>query len=191
MEKKYYFISVGIVVIIILGVVWFMRPVQAPQLVEPLIKPPVVTENPDNLPDGYTLDNFTVEKILEVSCQEDSDCETPPEYLMMSRCPMRSKCIDKQCTVICPNLEPTNDTCGITNCHGLDITCGENVAQMCTAMYALGDKCRQYAVCGIVDGQCTFISDPEFTACRTCVQECMNKFANDQIEVFNCESQCQ
>ena len=190
MEKKYYFISIGIILVIIIGAVWFMRPVHAPLTDKKQTTPPVVNENPDNLPDGYTLDNFTVEKVLDVSCEKASDCDTPPEYLMLSRCPMTSKCIDNKCTVICPSLEPVNDTCGITNCHGLEITCGSDIAQMCTAMYALGDRCREYAVCGIVDGQCEFISDPEFTACKTCVEDCFTKFSNDQIEIFNCESQC-
>jgi hypothetical protein len=191
MEKKYFLLSFGIVVCIIFSVIWFRRLVLVPQIDGAQNIPPIIDENLDNLPDGYTLNNFTVEKVLDVSCQQDSDCKTPSEYLTLSRCPMMSKCLDNKCAVICPDSESADDACGITNCHGLEITCGSDLTKMCTAMYALGDKCRQYAVCGIVNGQCEFISNPEFTACQTCVQNCLTKFSNNQIEVFNCESQCQ
>ena len=55
-----------------------------------------------NLPDGYTLDSYTVEKELDQKCVDDTDCETPPEYLIQSRCPFTTKCIEKKCTVVCP-----------------------------------------------------------------------------------------
>ena len=46
---------------------------------------------------------YTVEKALTTSCKRDTDCTTPEEYLMMSRCPFTSKCIAKQCAVVCPH----------------------------------------------------------------------------------------
>lgn len=46
---------------------------------------------------------YKIEKVLELSCNIDSDCETPAEYLLMSRCPFTSKCIKNKCNVICPN----------------------------------------------------------------------------------------
>jgi len=46
---------------------------------------------------------YTVEKTLTTSCTKDADCTTPNEYLLMSRCPFTSKCIEKQCAVVCPH----------------------------------------------------------------------------------------
>jgi hypothetical protein len=63
-----------------------------------------VVEHPEfGLPLNYTLENYTVEKVLGTACRTDHDCETPPEYMMMSRCPMRAICIKKVCAVVCPD----------------------------------------------------------------------------------------
>lgn len=56
----------------------------------------------DPLPIGYTLENYSVEKITGVQCSKDNDCQTPPEYMAMSRCPFVSLCLKNQCTVVCP-----------------------------------------------------------------------------------------
>ncbi len=81
--------------------------------------------------------------------------------------------------------EPTPTTasqvCEIENCHGLDIECGSNPPDFCTMEYQLGDFCRQFAKCEIVDGKCQFVSSPDFEQCKTCVEQC------DDLE---CESQC-
>jgi len=51
------------------------------------------------------LDNwYKIEKILDISCKIDSDCKTPGEYLIQSRCPFTSKCIKNKCSVICPKF---------------------------------------------------------------------------------------
>lgn len=55
-----------------------------------------------DLPQGYTLEVYSVEKILETNCVENSDCETPGEYLILSRCPFTSICLVGKCTVVCP-----------------------------------------------------------------------------------------
>lgn len=60
------------------------------------------------LPKGYTMDSYKVEKILETSCKNNNDCETPFEYLIQSRCPFVSKCINNQCAVICPDYQKAN-----------------------------------------------------------------------------------
>ena len=83
----------------------------------------------------------------------------------------------------------SND-CGIENCHGLDIVCGSNVAQMCDMMYMLGDRCRQYAHCEKKDGKCQPVWSPQFESCKLCVQECESKFINNSGELFICESEC-
>jgi hypothetical protein len=88
-----------------------------------------------------------------------------------------------------PGDSASPSQCGVANCHGLDIECGTPV-QMCTEMYQLGDKCRQYAKCGVVSGTCQQIESPEFTACKSCAQKCENDFPNDPDKAFECESQC-
>ena len=80
--------------------------------------------------------------------------------------------------------------CGIENCHGLDIICGENVPDECTAIYKFGDRCRQYVKCEIVDGECILVEGREFKECKLCVQKCQEAFKDDIIESFRCESQC-
>lgn len=79
--------------------------------------------------------------------------------------------------------------CGIENCHGMDIVCGSNPAEICTMIYMLGDKCRQYASCGMVHGECAPILSEEFNICKACVENCITTHG-DGIEVFNCESKC-
>lgn len=65
------------------------------------------TEHSDRgLPFTYTLKNYTVEKELGTACQTDRDCVTPPEYMLISRCPMTSICLNKKCAVVCPGHRP-------------------------------------------------------------------------------------
>ena len=80
-----------------------------------------------------------------------------------------------------------NAKCGIENCHGLDITCGKNAPEICTAMYRLGDFCRQYAKCEIINGQCQLAGNKEFNKCKECVEKCEKFEAQDS---FECESEC-
>lgn len=54
------------------------------------------------LPAGYALDSYTIEKILSTKCEVDSDCQTPAKYLLQSRCPFITECINDFCVVICP-----------------------------------------------------------------------------------------
>ena len=91
--------------------------------------------------------------------------------------------------LVLQNNPPSSGQCGVANCHGLDIECGTPV-QMCTQMYQLGDKCRQYAKCGVASGKCQQIESPEFTACKSCAQKCENDNPNDPDKAFVCESQC-
>jgi hypothetical protein len=80
--------------------------------------------------------------------------------------------------------------CAVENCHGMDITCGPNPPEACTAMYGIGDKCLQYAKCGMQDGKCQQVADPQFTKCKTCVQTCIDANKNDNMKMFDCESRC-
>lgn len=88
--------------------------------------------------------------------------------------------------------QPTQDLekCGIENCHGLDITCGSNVPEMCTMSYMIGDKCRQYASCEKKDGRCQLADSPKFESCKSCVEKCKSEFNNDPGKLFTCEGKC-
>ena len=85
----------------------------------------------------------------------------------------------------------TAETCGIENCHGLEIVCGSKPAQICTEIYMLGDRCRQYAQCSLENGVCQQTENPQFTACKNCVEKCSEKYEKDQIKLFECESHCE
>ena len=80
--------------------------------------------------------------------------------------------------------------CGIENCHGMDITCGPNVPDVCTETYMLGDGCRIYAKCAIVSGKCQQLPIKEFDDCRACVKKCETDFASDNTKMFTCEADC-
>jgi len=58
-----------------------------------------------SLPEGYTLDSYTVDKVTDETCKQDADCETPMEYLVQSRCPFTSLCLENKCTVVCPDVK--------------------------------------------------------------------------------------
>jgi len=80
--------------------------------------------------------------------------------------------------------------CGMQNCHGLDITCGPNVPQICDMMYVAGDNCRQFARCQVIDGQCKLEKVLKFDSCKLCVEKCEFDYKNDQIKFFECEGGC-
>lgn len=58
-------------------------------------------QNESNLSDPKK-NNYEVVETLDISCNVDSDCETPGRYLIMSHCPYDSKCIKNKCSIICP-----------------------------------------------------------------------------------------
>lgn len=93
----------------------------------------------------------------------------------------------KDCTLV-ENI--VNPTCAVENCHGMDIKCGPNPPDACTMMYGIGDKCLKYAKCGVIDGKCQQIQNPQFTQCKSCVQACIDANKNDNIKLFDCEGNC-
>jgi len=82
------------------------------------------------------------------------------------------------------------EPCGVENCHGLEIVCGSNVPAACTEIYMFGDGCRRYAKCAVTGGQCVFVPNSDFDACKACVEKCAADFARDIIDAFSCESAC-
>lgn len=91
-----------------------------------------------------------------------------------------------------PNPLPpsSHNECGIESCNGLDIVCSTQPAEVCPAIYKFGDKCRQFAKCGKIDGQCQQIENPQFTACKSCVESCEQQYKDDTEKLFICESTC-
>ena len=81
--------------------------------------------------------------------------------------------------------------CGIENCHGMDIKCGVNPAEICTEIYQMGDKCRRYAKCGIVGRDCVQLSNDQFNTCKACVEKCLEQEYKDPVELSVCESKCE
>ena len=77
--------------------------------------------------------------------------------------------------------------CGFTSCHGPDVACGNNPPQACTAIYQIGDKCRQYAYCSAANGSCTLVGSPAFDACKNCIARCGGA---DSTEILTCEEKC-
>ena len=80
--------------------------------------------------------------------------------------------------------------CGVENCHGTDMVCGSNVVEACTAMYKLGDFCREFARCMVIEGKCQLAKDPPFDACVKCVRACEEYNYGTPMEAFKCEDQC-
>jgi len=80
--------------------------------------------------------------------------------------------------------------CALETCHGLNIVCGSNPPDVCTEMYGIGDKCLQYAKCGVQNGKCQQIQNSQFTQCKLCVQKCIDANENDNMKLFECESKC-
>lgn len=80
--------------------------------------------------------------------------------------------------------------CERENCHGLDIKCGSNPPEVCTAMYALGDRCLNYAVCELVGDKCQVKANEQFTKCKTCVDSCAKDYSSDVVKMFECEGKC-
>ncbi len=78
-------------------------------------------------------------------------------------------------------------SCGFTRCHGLDLACGPNPPQACTAIYELGDRCRQYAYCDNTGGTCSLVKTPQFGSCKSCIEKCGG---SDATEILSCEEKC-
>ena len=89
--------------------------------------------------------------------------------------------------IVKPGSPIGENGCGISNCHGAEITCGDPV-EMCTEEYQLGDFCRGFGSCEVKDGNCLVAASPEYTGCVSCAEEC-NKIS-DPREAFACETKC-
>lgn len=83
------------------------------------------------------------------------------------------------------------ESCVLETCHGFNnIACGSNPPDACTEIYMVGDKCLQYAKCGVLNGECQQIQNTQFTQCKSCVQKCIDANKDDNMKLFECESRC-
>ena len=81
-------------------------------------------------------------------------------------------------------------SCGLMQCHGIDVTCGPNPPQACTTQYKLGDRCRKYLHCESRGGTCVLVKDAGFSSCKTCTDECDMAAGPDLDEAQRCEEKC-
>jgi len=56
---------------------------------------------------GECAPNYNVTEVLNETCSQDRDCITPGTYLIRSSCPYTTKCIEGNCTVVCPIFDGT------------------------------------------------------------------------------------
>lgn len=89
-------------------------------------------------------------------------------------------------------IENVNNSCEMSNCHGLDVKCGINSPLMCTMEYQIGDNCRKFATCEKNGSICELKESPEFVQCKMCVENCIKKYKSSyQIaEQFSCADNC-
>ncbi|GIW63690.1 MAG: hypothetical protein KatS3mg091_492 [Patescibacteria group bacterium] len=80
--------------------------------------------------------------------------------------------------------------CFVSNCHGLEIECGPVKAEFCTMEYVIGDVCRQFSQCGIVNNSCQPIYNEKFSVCRDCVKNCIEQHQENTENLFDCEAKC-
>jgi len=81
-------------------------------------------------------------------------------------------------------------SCGLMNCHGLDLACGTNPPEVCTTEYKLGDRCRQYVHCESSGETCTLVKDAGFNTCKTCVEKCELRAGDNTLTAMSCEEKC-
>lgn len=105
-----------------------------------------------------------------------------------SWCAVKNKCLriwEESCEANSGGM-----SCALETCHGLDISCGSNAPDVCTQIYGIGDKCLQYAKCGVQNGKCQQIQNTQFTECKSCVQKCIAENKTNNNGLFECESKC-
>ncbi|MFZ5376131.1 MAG: hypothetical protein ACOZAN_00480 [Patescibacteria group bacterium] len=79
-------------------------------------------------------------------------------------------------------------TCGIEQCHGVDVTCGSNVPEACTLEFRIDDTCRSLIRCQQTGTRCELVKDDAFANCQNCVEKCMQ--LSDADQSLNCATKC-
>ena len=204
-NKKLMYILIGVALSFILFSIWRTGALNA---YLPFF---MTTDNNNGSTDGRTssLTEAEARAIAETSCIKDNETLFEGSYNEITKtwwfdanldrtpdgcnpaCVVDEETKTAEINWRCTGLNPPDDeSCGIENCHGLDIVCGPNPAEVCTMEYRFGDKCRQFAKCGVVEGTCQLIDNPQFTTCKACVEKCEGDYKNDTDRLFTCESKC-
>lgn len=88
----------------------------------------------------------------------------------------------------------SNAVCEIDNCNGLSFSCGADAPTDCDeTKYELGDYCRQFINCEILEGECQYIENEDFNNCLDCVLACEEaayEAGGDYDIMYECESAC-
>lgn len=127
------------------------------------------------------------EQLDMIPLPDPNSTDEPPEIIdIVDPIPPRD-----QEPVVPPAIPDAVSSCGVTNCHGMEVTCGDvsDGGLMCTMEYRLGDFCRQYVDCSVVDGMCQPVKDPRYETCVSCVETCLSD-AKDPSDAFSCEESC-
>lgn len=87
--------------------------------------------------------------------------------------------------------ESSDQVCEVANCHGLDVVCGSEPAEVCTEEYVVGDFCRQFASCQVTNGNCVTVTSETYDRCRSCVEDCLDQYEqNESFDVLACDDRC-
>ena len=81
-------------------------------------------------------------------------------------------------------------SCGLYNCHGLDLACVPNPPDVCTSEYKMGDRCRKNVHCESSGGSCMLVKDAGFNTCKACVEACELRAGDDTLSGLSCEEKC-
>jgi hypothetical protein len=90
-----------------------------------------ICENGDWVRHGNPAASMPLELCEQRSCETDSDCKTPMQFLVQSNCPFTSSCIEGTCAVVCPLFESTCSSdadcdCSIRGDRSMDCKCIDN-----------------------------------------------------------------
>jgi hypothetical protein len=78
-------------------------------------------------------ENYRIAEVFEEECSIHSDCQPRFEYAILSHCPYESRCIDRQCAVVCPYIsdpEWFRAILAISNCEAETIFQGHDLFVM-------------------------------------------------------------
>ncbi|MFA5332352.1 MAG: hypothetical protein WC342_08240 [Methanoregula sp.] len=84
----------------------------------------------------------------------------------------------------------TTVVCGAENCHGVTVQCGSNPVDSCTSEINVGDRCRKYATCQVVDNVCQVVTQTPYEKCKACIQSCSDSYFNNPNMLVDCSQKC-
>lgn len=115
-------------------------------------------------------------------------------YLLFSAQSVQQNDTDTSNVIDAPVYDDTPQdsdiACGAENCHGLKVECGPDVVEMCSMKYQIGDGCRKFVSCEVIDGSCSANETPAYFDCKACIDTCSEKHKDDPIGFSQCETDC-